>query len=151
MTSLSLTAHVNQPISLAVTDLCDALWVVDIHSVIVHQLHRLTVLLYQSWTIATAFTHWLQQAPRWQTSMCTERCGSYDLRWWPSTALLCDRLHWLQAGKSVDCIQTMLISLQGTQWHGTKLHIGFMWTGLICFYSCRSPICGLWRPSHPSY
>ena len=29
----------------------------------------------------------------------------------------------------------MFASLQGAEWHGTKLHRGLMYTGLICFYT----------------
>ena len=45
-----------------------------------------------------------------------------------------------------------LISIyNGTEWHDTKLHRGFMCTGLICFYSRRSPLRGPWRPRRPSH
>jgi len=45
----------------------------------------------------------------------------------------------------------MFISLQGAEWHGTKLHTGLMCAGDYCFYLCCSPLCGPWRPRRASY
>jgi len=50
-----------------------------------------------------------------------------------------------------DYIQTMLISLQGAEWHSTKLHTGLMCAGVNCFYPLCSPLRGSWRPGRPSY
>jgi len=41
--------------------------------------------------------------------------------------------------------------LQGTEWHGTKLHTGLMCAGVNCLYPLCSPIRSSWRPGHPSY
>ena len=52
---------------------------------------------------------------------------------------------------TTDYIQTMLISLQGAEWHGTGLHTGLMCAGVNCFYPLCSPLRSSWRPGHPSY
>ena len=43
----------------------------------------------------------------------------------------------------------MLISLQGAEWHGTKLHTGHMCAGVNCFYPLCSPLRNSWRPVIP--
>ena len=45
----------------------------------------------------------------------------------------------------------MLISLQGAEWHGTKLYTGLMYAGVNCLYPLCSPLRGSWRPGRPSY
>ena len=45
----------------------------------------------------------------------------------------------------------MLISLQGAEWHGTRLHTGLMCAGVNCFYPLCSPLRGSWKPGHPSH
>jgi len=40
----------------------------------------------------------------------------------------------------------MLISLQGTDWHGTKLHTGLMCASVNCFHPLCSPLRSSWRP-----
>jgi len=45
----------------------------------------------------------------------------------------------------------MFVSLQGVEWHGTKLHTGLMFASHNCFYSRCSPLCGLRRPRRASH
>jgi len=56
-----------------------------------------------------------------------------------------------KSNKNWQSPQTMFISLQGAEWHGTKLHTGLMCAGVNCFYLLCSPFRSSWRPGHPSY
>ena len=45
----------------------------------------------------------------------------------------------------------MFITLQGAEWHDTKLDTGVICAGHNCFYSRCSPLCGSWRPHGVSH
>jgi len=90
----------------------------------------------------------MQRATRWQTSTCTELRSSSDLWRRPSRARN-STATWqtpLAASERADYIQTMLISLQGAEWHGTKLHTGLMCAGVkLSTVSTRSALCSTAR------
>lgn len=106
---------------LVATALYDALRVVDVHSVIVPQLFRLTSLIFLRLDYCWLPSCCLHQGPCWQTKTCTEFRGSSYLHRWSSKAHN-SIVAWqtpLAVSERADCIQTMFIGLQGPEWYGT--------------------------------
>jgi len=106
-TATCLSRFTSTSLLLAATVLCAVSRVVDVHSVVVHQLLWLTVSLSRSWTIATAFSlaATSNSQSRWQTSTCTELRSSSDLWRRPSRArnstAIRDKFHWLRARERI--------------------------------------------------
>ena len=48
-------------------------------------------------------------------------------------------------------VKAEIISLQGSEWYGTKLHSGLMRPSYICSYTRGSLLGVPWRPCRPSY